>query len=98
GHATQAMALYGLLAVLASRHLGSWTRAVAVWTAAALVVVLVGFSRLYLGVNWVTDIVGGYTLGALWLVAVVGTTAAVRHVQRARVPSPPERVEATGPV
>ncbi len=98
GHATQAMALYGLLAVLVSRHVRSWTRAVAVWTAAAVVVVLVGFSRLYLGVNWVTDVVGGYALGALWLVAVVATTGAVRRLQRTRAPDDAERVEAADAV
>lgn len=95
GHATQAIAVYGLLAVLASRHLGSWRRAVAVWTSAALVVVLVGFSRLYLGVSWMTDVAGGFALGGLWLVAVVATTGALRHHIRARVPPVAERVEAT---
>ncbi len=96
-HATQAIAVYGLLAVLVSRNLGSWSRAVAVWTGAALVIVLIGFSRLYLGVNWVTDVVGGYALGALWLVAVLATTGAVRHHQQAKVPAAPERVEASDP-
>jgi membrane protein DedA with SNARE-associated domain len=86
-HATQTIAVYGALAVLGSRHLRSWTRAVAVWTAATLVVLLVGFSRLYLGINWITDVVGGYALGALWLVAVLATTGALRHHQRARAPA-----------
>jgi undecaprenyl-diphosphatase len=98
GHATQAMAVYGLLAVLVSRHVGTWTRAVAVWTAAAVIVVLVGFSRLYLGVSWITDVVAGYALGALWLVAVVATTGAVRRLQRTRAPVASERVEAADPV
>ena len=93
-HATQAIAVYGLLALLVSRTVGSWARAVAVWTAAVLVVVLIGFSRLYLGVSWVTDVLGGYALGALWLVAVLATTGAVRQYQQARVPTEREAVEA----
>lgn len=88
-HATQTMAVYGVLAVVISRHLKSWPRAVAIWTSATLVVLLVGFSRLYLGINWITDVVGGYALGALWLVAVLATTGALRHHQRARAPVRP---------
>ena len=33
----------------------------------ALVIVLVGFSRLGLGVHFLTDVIGGYVLGAAWL-------------------------------
>ncbi len=37
----------------------------------------VGVSRVYLGVHWVTDIVGGWALGCLWAMIVV--TADVRR-------------------
>jgi len=85
GHATQAVAVYGVLAFLISKQLRSWSRAVTVWTAATLVALLVGFSRLYLGVNWISDVLAGFALGALWLVAVLATTGALRH--RSRAPS-----------
>lgn len=66
GHATQTAAVAVTLAALAAATTGSWPRKVAIWSTAALVCLLVGFSRLYLGVHWPTDILAGYALGALW--------------------------------
>lgn len=69
GHATQAVAAWGLLAALAAAATRSWPRKVAAWTACALVTVLVGTARVYLGAHWPTDVLGGWALGALWLSA-----------------------------
>jgi len=75
GHATQAAATYLALAVIASLFVRqAWTR-IAVWGTAIVIVAAVGASRVYLGVHWATDVLGGWFLGAVW---VAGLTLAFR--------------------
>jgi undecaprenyl-diphosphatase len=70
GHATDAAAVYGMLAVLLARPGRRAARAAAL-LAAVGVIALVGLSRLYLGVHWLTDVAGGVGLGAAWLVSLI---------------------------
>ncbi|MGY1723458.1 phosphatase PAP2 family protein [Blastococcus sp. SYSU DS0533] len=80
GHATVSLVTFGVLALLVlpavRRGLRPW-----VVTAALLVALAVGFTRLALGVHFVTDVLAGYALGA-GILAV--TTAAFRAWQHDR--------------
>jgi len=73
GHATQTVAFYGMLAIILS--VGRWPRArVLLWLGAALISIVVGASRLYLGAHWLTDVLAGYALGAAWVALVLATS------------------------
>ena len=71
GHALGSIVVLGVLTavvVLATRH--ALLRVAAVATA-ALGVMTIGLSRLYLGVHWLTDVVTGWFLGGAWLAVCV---------------------------
>lgn len=71
GHATGAMAIYGFLAYVVLRRLVS-PRArfeVVYWT--VVLVALIGFSRVYLGVHFLSDVASGLLVGGFWLLAGV---------------------------
>jgi len=70
GHAAQAVAFYGVLALIASSGRAPRQRAL-LWSAAAVLALVVGASRLYLGAHWLTDVLGGYALGGAWLILVM---------------------------
>jgi membrane-associated phospholipid phosphatase len=64
GHAQNALGVWGLIAV--------YFRKTRVWIIAVTVVVLIGFSRLYLGVHFIHDVLAGWLLGllTLWLFGI----------------------------
>jgi membrane-associated phospholipid phosphatase len=67
GHATTALALYGLLAYFLYRHyLKRTPRLIIIWFTIALTITI-GFSRIYLGVHFLSDVLAGYLLGLIWL-------------------------------
>ncbi|MFJ9895406.1 phosphatase PAP2 family protein [Streptomyces sp. NPDC091280] len=72
GHAMTATVVCGLLLWLLRRH----DAGAAVWrtamTAAVVSVEGVGLTRVWLGVHWPSDVVGGWLLGALLVAAAVG--------------------------
>lgn len=66
GHALGSLVLYGYLSVVLGHRYPRqawWIHGIAI-----LVILLIGLSRLYLGVHYPTDIAAGYAVGGLWLV------------------------------
>jgi undecaprenyl-diphosphatase len=72
GHVMAAFAIWGLLppvVALVSGRRAAWWWSVGI---SATIIGLVAFSRVYLGVHWMSDVIGALVLGALYLLGVEG--------------------------
>jgi membrane-associated phospholipid phosphatase len=73
GHALGSIVVLGVLAAVALLLTRRLALRVGALATAALGVVAIGVSRLYLGVHWLTDVVTGWFLGGAWLAVCVTT-------------------------
>jgi undecaprenyl-diphosphatase len=86
GHAMVSVCFYGALAALVAPRLKTRGQRAALWTAAAVAALLIGFSRIYLGVHYPSDIVAGYAAAVVWVFSV---RAGYRIWRRRRGKGPP---------
>lgn len=70
-HVLYATVFYGFLFYLVWAHLRPSIPRSALLLVVGLPVVLMGASRVYLGVHWPSDAIGGYLLGVLQLIAMI---------------------------
>ena len=91
GHALAAAAVYLTLGALLARLTSDRRSKVFVVCASFVVVFLVGFSRVYLGVHWPSDVLAGWTVGLSWAVLCWIVTA--RLQRRGTVEEPDETSE-----
>lgn len=83
GHALAATVFYGVLACYLCSRAGNARQRAAVAAGAALLVALVAFSRLYLGVHYLTDVLAAVLEGLGWLaVCVTAVSSLRRHRER----------------
>jgi undecaprenyl-diphosphatase len=78
GHAAGSAVGYGMLAYCLALRWRAWRRRWPLVAGLGLLVLLIGFSRIFLGVHYLSDVLAGYALGLAWLALCVCALEAVR--------------------
>ena len=71
GHATISVAFYGFAGYLLIRFIRDWNKRVNLFFLTIFIIIAIGFSRLYLGEHYLSDVLSGYLVGAMWLIMVI---------------------------
>jgi undecaprenyl-diphosphatase len=85
GHAFFAASFFGGLAALLTGRIQSRALRVAVWVTAAVLSLLVGLSRVYLGVHYPSDVLAGFAAAIIWVSAVALGDRLVSYRRRSTV-------------
>ncbi len=80
GHALCSFCFYGVLAGLLSRRTKALSWRIVIWTIAAVLVIAIGLSRIYLGVHYPSDVIAGYLAATVW----VGAVIVLDHLRKVR--------------
>lgn len=67
GHTAISVVFFGMLAYLASKSTPRAASQINIFFAWIFVMIMIGFSRMYLGVHFASDVLAGYAIGFFWL-------------------------------
>lgn len=68
GHSMSSFILYGALMIIATRMTKKWQIRIPVYFICVMMILLMGYSRIYLGVHYPSDVLAGYAAGGVWLI------------------------------
>lgn len=86
GHAMSSTVVYSTVAYLAARLQRTHRARIAVMATALIIILLIGVSRLYLGVHYPSDVIAGMVIGLAWAGFCMATLEAIQLYARRNAP------------
>jgi undecaprenyl-diphosphatase len=82
GHALTSACFYGAFAAILTARIKSRRARILVWIACTIVFLLIGLSRIYLGVHHTTDVIAGFAAALIWILVVRFVELTLRRRRR----------------
>ena len=86
GHALTSCCFFGAFAAIVTARIKSRRVRLIVWTLSTTMFLLIGFSRIYLGVHYTTDVIAGFAAALIWILVVRFVEMQLRR-RRRRAPA-----------
>ncbi len=86
GHAMGSLIYYGFLGYLVVRSRRGKALKVILAVGFIATIVMIGFSRIYLGVHYPSDVLAGFSAGTVWLFICIGGRESIRAYQKRTLP------------
>jgi len=87
GHALFSVCLWGSLALFAGQRVRGTAARAAIFAGAVLLAGLIGYSRIYLGVHYPSDVIAGYAAATVWVATVSYTNRLIERRSERRPPA-----------
>lgn len=71
GHSLIAISFYGILTYFLSQKFYKKWQKIIIWTSVGFLIIMISFSRIYLGVHWFSDVIAGIIAGLIWLIIII---------------------------
>jgi undecaprenyl-diphosphatase len=71
GHSLYAVCFYSVLAWLVAARIQNKSLRILIWSLAVLLALLIGLSRIYLGVHYPSDVIAGFAAATVWILTVI---------------------------
>jgi membrane-associated phospholipid phosphatase len=82
GHAFMSIAFYGLLICWLAAHVKNKLQKQIAISFLLFIILLIGFSRIYLRVHYTTDVIAGFCIGIIWLIFSLWLIGKINHASR----------------